>query len=248
MDRWYNTETYYITSADTDAAYEYKASGIFVLLQKVCSEHARNLIVNRDEIMAKYNCNWMALRTYLKLYRPMFWAETVTAKSIIRKPAGKRLYWDCELYVGDTLVGEASTIWCMVNLSTKKSINIEGFPEFPTMDPPGAKNITLSRIEFPDNMEFHDKRKLYYSDTDVNGHLNNTRYVDLACDAAELHLRPKGVFLQEILMCYVDECFAGEELTFYRGKDNGYLYIHGIGPDGSDRFDCKIKMSSTEGL
>lgn len=248
MDRWYNTDTYYITSADTDAAYEYKASGIFILLQKVVSEHARNLIVNRDEIMAKYNCNWMALRSYLKLYRPMFWAETVTARSIIRKPTGKRLYWDIELYVGDDLVGEATTIWVMVNLTTKKTINIEGLPEFPTADPPGAKNIILSRIEFPETMELHDQRKLYYSDTDVNGHLNNTRYVDLACDAAELHLRPKGVFLQELTISYINECFAGETLTFYRGKQDGYLYIHGVGPDGSDRFDCKISMSSTEGL
>ena len=93
-----------------------------------------------------------------------------------------------------------------------------------------------------------DQRKLYYSDTDVNGHLNNTRYVDLACDAAELHLRPHGVFLQELEISYVDECFAGETISLYRGKKDGYLYIHGVGPDGSDRFDCKIKMSSDEGL
>lgn len=248
MDQWHNEFTYYLTSADVDAAYEYKASGIFLLLQKVLSEHAINLDVVRDRIMQKYNCNWMALRTYLKLYRPMFWGETVVAKSIIRRPVEKRLYWDCNFYVGDELVGEAVSNWVMVNLSTRKSIRIEGLPEFPKENPPDAKDMILTRMEFPENMELHDQRKLYYSDTDVNGHLNNTRYIDLACDAAELNLRPKSVFLQEIEISYVNECHAGEVITFYRGKENGYLYIHGVGPDGTDRFDCKIKMSSDEGL
>ncbi len=248
MQQWYNIEEYYVTSADTDAAYEYKASGLFVLLQKVMSQHARNLILNRDEIIGKYNCCWMALRTRLKMYRPIIWAETVTAKTVIRKPVGKRLHWDCYLYVGDQLVGEATSIWVMVNLTTRKTRIIEGLPEFPSENPQGAMTETLPRIQFPDNMELFDQRKLYYSDTDVNGHLNNTRYVDLACDAAELHLRPQGVFLEEILISYVDECFAGETISLYRGKEDGFLFIHGVGPDGTDRFDCKIKMSSPIGL
>ncbi len=248
MERWYNTEEYYVTSADTDAAYEYKASGLFVLLQKVMSEHARDLGLCRDDIINKYNCCWMALRTQLKMHRPIIWAETVTAKTVVRKPVGKRLHWDCCLYVGQELVGEATSIWVMVNLSTKKTRMIEGLPEFPDTDPPGVLTTSLSRITFPEHMELHDERKLYYSDTDVNGHLNNTRYVDLACDAAELHLRPHGVYLEEIQMSYVDECFAGESISLYRGKENGFLYIHGVGPDGSDRFDCKIKMSSPVGL
>ena len=41
---------------------------------------------------------------------------------------------------------------------------------------------------------------------------------------------------------------AGEQLNILRGKEDGALYIHGIGPDQTDRFDCKIRMSSTEGL
>ena len=49
-------------------------------------------------------------------------------------------------------------------------------------------------------------------------------------------------------MSYVGECFAGEQLTIRRGKENGAIFIHGSGPDQSDRFDCKIVMSSTQGL
>ena len=47
-----------------------------------------------------------------------------------------------------------------------------------------------------------------------------------------------------MLISFVSECFAGEELSLYRGKEHGRLYIHGTGPDGSDRFDCYIRMST----
>ena len=63
----------------------------------------------------------------------------------------------------------------------------------------------------------------------------------LCQDAAELDLRPHGVFLQEMLISFVNECFAGEELSLYRGKEHGRLYIHSSGPDGSDRFDGNPK-------
>ncbi len=92
-------------------------------------------------------------------------------------------------------------------------------------------------------MAVHDRRRLYYSDTDLNGHMNNTRYVDLATDAAELDLRPRGVFMQEIWISYVGECYSGERLNLYRGRAGGLLYIHGSGLDGSARFDCVIQMS-----
>ena len=138
-------------------------------------------------------------------------------------------------------------MWVLANRMTKRPILLENLPELPSEDIETAKSITLSRITFPEHMELHDRRKLYYSDTDINGHINNTRYVDLACDAAELDKRPHGVFMQEILISYVNECFAGEELEIYRGKQDGQLYFHGVG-SADDRFDCTIRMSSPEGM
>jgi acyl-ACP thioesterase len=248
MNDWHFREEYLVSSTDTDSTYEYRPSGLFVLLQKTIAGHAKLLGLNRDDALANYNCYWMVLRIFVRMTRPVIWGETVTAVSVLRHPTGTRAYWDCDFYVGQEHVGEATTIWVMANRKTKKPIHLENLPEFPETDPEGAKSTILTRIQFPEGMELQDKRKLYYSDTDINNHISNTRYVDLACDAAELHLRPQGVFLQEITMSYVDECFAGEEISIYRGKADGYIFIHGVGPDGSDRFDCKIKMSSDEGL
>lgn len=243
-----HTDTFSVSSTDTDAAYECRPSALFVFLQKAITGHSQIVGTSRDDVLAKYNCYWMVLRIWVRLNRPIIWGETLTVNVTVRHPQGTRIYRDCDLYIGEEHVGEATTVWVLANRKTKRPINLENLPEFPTENPPTAKDITLSRIIFPDNMELHDQRKLYYSDTDINGHMNNTKYVDLASDAAELNLRPHGVFMQEILISYVNECFAGEQLSLYRGKQDGKLFIHGVGQDGTDRFDCTIRMSSDEGL
>lgn len=241
------TESFLISSTDTDAAYECRPSALFVYLQRAITEHSQAVGTSRDDMLEKYNCYWMVLRIWVRLKRPIIWGETLTVRVTVRKPAGTRVYRDCDLYVGKEHVGEATTLWVLANRMTKRPISLENLPELPSENIESAKEITLSRITFPAHMELQDRRKLYYSDTDINGHINNTRYVDLACDAAELNKRPHGVFMQEILISYVNECFAGDELELSRGKDNGQLYIHGVCGD-EDRFDCTIRMSSPEGM
>lgn len=236
-----------ISSTDTDASYECRPSALFVYLQRAITDHSQIVGTSRDDMLEKYNCYWMVLRIWVRLKRPIIWGETLTVQVTVRKPVGTRVYRDCDLYIGNELVGEATTMWVLANRKTKRLISLENLPELPTENIETAKTITLSRITFPAQMELHDRRKLYYSDTDINGHINNTRYVDLACDAAELDRRPHGVFMQEILISYVNECFAGEELEIYRGKEHGQLYFHGVG-NGEDRFDCTIRMSSPEGM
>lgn len=243
-----HTESFLITSTDTDASYACRPSALFAYIQQVITEQARLVDTARDDVLTKYNCYWMVLRIWVRLNRPVIWGETLTVRLTVRRPRGQRIYKDCDLYVGKEQVGEATSVWVLANRKTKKPINLEHLPEFPKADPDSAKDVTLSRIRFPAEMELHDLRKLYYSDTDINGHINNTRYVDLACDTAELNRRPYGVFMEEILMAYIGECFAGEELSIYRGKEDGRLYLHGVGPQGDDRFDCYIKMSSDEGM
>ena len=248
MDKWHLQQESMIFSTDTDATYECKLSVLFSLVQRITVRHAKLLKLGRDDVLEKYNGYWVALRIRIWLDRSPVWGETVRIAAVVRKPVGNRAYWDYDFYVGEEHIGECTTAWALVSQETGKSMDLDRIEEFPREDPENATGIILSRIAFPVPLELYDNRQLYYSDTDVNNHVNNARYVDLACDAAELHLRPQGVFLQEVVISYIGECKAGEIIKLYRGKGNGCLYIHGVGPDGSDRFDCKLRMSSDAGL
>ena len=247
MDKWHYSRETVIEGSDVDAQYHCKMSRLFHIVQETATEHSILLEISREHALQKYNCFWMILRVFISLKRPLTWHETLRTEISMRRPLGSRLYWDCDFYVGDEWVGEATPVFVLVNRDSRKPVNLEALPEFPQTDV-SEKHRVLGRITFPEGMELYDVRRLYYSDADMNGHINNARYVDLACDTAQLELRPKGAFLQEITISYIGECFPGETLRYYRAKENGVLYIHGVGADGSDRFDCKLRMSTDEGM
>jgi acyl-CoA thioesterase FadM len=248
MDKWHFEFHTAVTSTDSDAYYECRASSLFNIVQRATVGHAMALGVGQEEALNRYHGNWMALRIHIKLNRALVWGEQLRVVTSMRMPEEKRLNWDCDFYVDEEHVGESTTTWVLVDRVTKRTMPMNHIPEFPQAPVPGSKTYLPARIQFPDGMAEYDRRKLYYSDTDVNGHVNNARYVDLACDAAELHLRPKGVFLEEMDISYIGQCMAGEVLSLYRGKADGFIFIHGVGPDGSDRFDCRIKMSADPGM
>ncbi len=242
----YHQQTYQIASVDADAACECRPSCLLAYMQRAITAESELYGATQPDMMRKYNAAWMVLRSWVRLYRPILLTEWMTVRVTVRKPQGSRLYRDCDFFVGETQVGEATTLWVLIDRSTGAPRSMEGMPEFPAEDPPTAKSITLSRISFPSNMVLHDRRRLYYSDIDLNGHMNNTRYLDLAADAAELDRRARGVFVQELQIGYINACYAGEQLQIYRGRTEEDLYIHGIGPDGTDRFDCVIRMSDSQ--
>ena len=92
MDQWHYALDYQVSSTDTDAAYEYRPSALYVLLQKAITTHAKNLGVDRDDMLSKYNCFWMVLRIFVHLNRPIIWGENVRCVAISRRPVGSRIY------------------------------------------------------------------------------------------------------------------------------------------------------------
>ena len=233
-----------IEGTDVDAQSHCRLSRLFNIIQETATEHSVELGICRRDALEKYGCFWMVLRVYIAMARPVLWGETLRTVITPRKPAGSRVYWDCDFYVGTERVGEAVPVFVLVSRKTGKPADLTELPEF-ALPRYSEKTYTPGRIRFPDEMRLFDTRKLYYSDADMNGHMNNARYVDLACDTAQLHLRPQGAFVRTITISYIGECFPGQTLSLYRGRKDGAMYIHGVGDDGTDRFDCELRMSSS---
>ena len=81
---------------------------------------------------------------------------------------------------------------------------------------------------------------MHYSDTDVNGHVNNTRYADFACDAVELDRLPEDQFLTEMQIGYLAECRPGEVLDLEAGSIDSGCYVRGLDRNGKTRFETAM--------
>lgn len=81
-----------------------------------------------------------------------------------------------------------------------------------------------------------------YSDTDINGHVNNVHYADFACDALHLERYGRGKFVRTVQIDYVGECHAGETVTIDTAVQGDELFARGRGQGGDERFGVCLAL------
>ena len=107
------------------------------------------------------------------------------------------------------------------------------------MDHPQEK---LGKIRMPKEMEEVGERRIGYSETDLNGHANNTRYADYACDAIRFETLA-GYYVKELQITYSAECLAGQSIRLLRQKQDSFYYVRGVDKDGKPHFDIRMELA-----
>ena len=134
-------------------------------------------------------------------------------------------YYSMETDAGEPLL-KASAIWSLVDAETRKVV----FPERYGVEIEGvatgdeiALPSTIRKLDCDREREF----TVPYSYVDLNGHMNNTRYFDLAEDC--IPAAAEGRALRSIRTEYVSEARFGESFTVSWGEENGEYFIQGEG-------------------
>ncbi len=236
--------TYTVDSRDIDGQNRCRPSALLGYLQEAATAHACELHASREETLEKYNCFWMLARIWCRLDRPLTWNERVTVRTCHRGGKGASVYRDFDLFVDGVPVGEAVSTWVLADLETRKLLRMSKVVEFAdTTGGEYSKTMTLSRIHMPEGMEEEERRRMHYSDTDVNGHVNNTRYADFVCDAIHLERLGHDRFLSEFQLDYTGECLPGEEITLLTGTQEGKAYVKGVDREEKPRFDAALTFA-----
>ena len=100
--------------------------------------------------------------------------------------------------------------------------------------------MTLAKLRQPDILREAEQRRMRYSDSDLNGHVNNTRYADFACDAVDMERLEQDRFLAEMQIGYLAECRPGETLSIQVGGQGDSRYVRGVDPEGKPRFESAL--------
>jgi acyl-CoA thioester hydrolase len=134
------------------------------------------------------NMRWLIRETHIEYLQPLFHQDKFEIKtwtSGFRRIRSLRHY---EFYRGDVLVARARTDWVLINLATRLPVaappemiaayangdapeNLEARKRFPAPPPPPVG-------------VFKQRRRVTWTDIDGEQHVNNTRYLDFAADAA----------------------------------------------------------------
>ena len=187
----YNTydETFTLRSRDCDLNDKWRPSAILETMQDTAGAHSKLLGCGRDELVRR-NIVWVLSRCELHMDRYPASGEQITVHTF---PTPNRICFFPRYYIftdsRGEMVGKAGSLWLLLDLGTRRML------------PPGdvAKLIPDNKdLSIPMNLpatvgnlqgeEFVSEYRPVYTDLDVNGHVNNTRYVDWLCNTLGIEL------------------------------------------------------------
>lgn len=245
----YFEDRYLIDTREVDHQGQCRPSAVLGFLQETATVAAIRLGIDRETMLERHNCFWMLARMWVELDRPLLWKQNVTVRTWHRDPKGASVYRDFDLFVDGEPVGQAVSTWVLADYETHKLIRMDTVPElWDTRGGAGLeKSVTLSRLRLPEGMRTVEQRRLHYSETDLNGHVNNTRYADFACDALRLEELRDGAFVRETRIGLLAECRPGEVLDLAVGRQGETGFVRGTGPDGRARFEAAVTIGRDGG-
>ena len=216
----YRTE-YTILSSDTDANRRLRLSRLFTMLQEASIAHTTALGMGREKTLDR-GLLWIVTLQQARITRLPEYDEPIR----LRSWPGRTMhllfprYYRIEDRRGNALV-EASALWALMDEKTRRVV----FPEVYGVKIRGVhtgKEIPLPVAPKMPKGDVTDAFVVPYSYVDLNGHMNNTRYFDLAEDRMPKDLHAKQ--LVGVQTEYAKEAREGDEvLLSSEATVDGYL-------------------------
>ena len=215
----YHEASFQVGARDVDPFNLCRPSSMMDFLQEAATGAVVELHVSREEMLRSYNVFWMLARIWYRLDTPVFWDDKLTVQTWHRGSGhGASMYRDFDIFRnGKTIDGTSGGDRC--------------------------KSRMLPKLRMPVPLETAGERRLWYSDCDVNGHVNNVHYADYACDAIGLEEVGRGQFVSQVQIGYLKECRAGETIRLSAGRQGDTFYVQGDGGEGKPRFDAALTLS-----
>ena len=218
------TEKLKLRSRDVDMFRRLRSSELFKLLQEASIRHTEELGMGRDKTLDR-GILWVLLMQRAEIRRMPAYDEEIVLKSWPGKTMHLLFprYYSMETATGEPLL-KASALWSLVDAKTRKVV----FPERYGVEIEGV--VLGEEIQLPGAIQkrecIHEKTFVVpYSFVDLNGHMNNTRYFDLAEDC--IGAAARGMLLREVQTEYVNEARFDEQLQLRWNREAGEVYIFG---------------------
>lgn len=240
MESIYET-VYPVRVINTDLFGLCRPSSVMDFMQEAATEHTVRLGISSEDL-ARKGAIWMLARMRYTLFRPIRGGEVLRVKTWGRPPQGAYVLRDFELYVGEERVGEAVSVWVLGDLGDHSLLRAEDILMGETWYVPEHPMVKPGKIRMPKDLEEAGERRIGYSETDINGHANNTRYADYACDAIRFE-EHRGRYVQELQITYSAECLAGQSIRMQSKSEKNTYYVRGVDKDGKPHFDIRMELA-----
>ena len=228
---------YIIQSSDVDMFRKLRISKLFVFLQEAAIHHTEQLGAGRAKTLDR-GFLWVVTMQHAEIDRLPEYDDRIR---LISYP-GKTMHVMFPRYYsvldgsGKEII-RGSALWMLMDMKTRKMIfpDAEGI----AIDAENrADSFELPKPVKPEETDSEFSLKIPYSYSDINGHLTNTKYFDIAEDLTDF--ASKGKTPKRVAIEYSGEARFGETVNIsYKQNENG-IYLQGVKEDTKKVFRLKM--------
>lgn len=222
------TDQYKINSYDADTNNRASLVHICNYLQESAWRHANHLGLGY-RTTTEIEQVWVIVRLLITMKQYPLWDDTITIKTWPRGVEGFMALRDFQILNQQGIeIGAASSQWLILDVNTRKpqhSRVVQDILPLATCEP--AMREKPEKIVIRGPLRFADSNIAQYGDLDMNGHVNNARYIEwiLNIFPPEIH---STNFICSLLIEFLAESMYGDEIQLYSSVTNQISLIRGI--------------------
>ncbi len=217
-----------IRAFESDFTGRWKPSGIMVRMQEIAEDHAAALGCGRRDMVEETGMVWMLTRLHLEMKKYPTIAQDIHINTW-HGPVPRLVFprYFSFTYPDGEPLGYASSDWVLFNINNRRLMRPAAlrvpYEVDESLSPPVRPPM---RIREPEDMRTAEVRRVRYSDTDMNDHLNNAKYVDWICDLFDTAWLSSHT-LSELDITYSAEASMDQEIELKMTEKDGLFYIFG---------------------
>ena len=198
-----------------------------------------------DRLFYEEGRGFLLARMQTRIDRPLHAYESIEVRTWCPPSRGVTFLRCFRVLRGDEVIAEAASSWAMLDARTHTFVKVSDLASYecPVDDMiPSATLPKLVRLSPHLEMEPVGERRVRRSETDFNGHMNNTKYPDMVCDflpdCPDRRVRT-------LSLSFVKEAPRDDVLRMYRtagAAGDGDWLVKGVRSDGQICFEAEVTL------
>jgi medium-chain acyl-[acyl-carrier-protein] hydrolase len=241
-------QNFVLGTYEADLNHKMKLSGFFNCFQEAAGLHAAELGAGFDAMLAK-NAAWVLSKIKFEILRYPLIGDTITVETW---PHGREKVIaarDMNFYCSGEKIGMGRSLWVLADLTSFRPRKLQDLiPDLPLNPTKSAIDASPEKLKIDFATVPVMDRTARYSETDINQHLNNARYVDWVADCFDVSMYASSE-IQSIQINFLAQVLPGQTVRIQMGSDpaDGRIFcFEGTDTESAKRcFEAKVVWRQT---
>ena len=242
-----HSETFIVKATECDKFRRMRLDALFISMQEVGERHAIELGAGYDAMMRR-GLFFVLSRVHVNVTRAPRCGERVVHTTF----PGVNNRFFCPRYHIFTLedgtpLMTAGALWAILDFENRKivsplAVNL-GFPDTSDLPAPIDLPVRLPALR-PENAQTRSRTPVY-SEFDINGHVNNTKYIAWMCDCLSNEAL-EGMYIEDLVAGYEKEIRDEVPFTLALARDGDAFSFSVLSEDGKKHFAAGGRLHREE--